>query len=475
MLFNSLQFAVFFIAVYLFYLLFKHRAQNIFLLVVSCIFYIAWDWRFLFLIFTTIITDYLCSLKIYASADEKARKRYLFLSLLINLSILGFFKYFNFFGHNLEVLLGYFGIPVQSRVMNIVLPVGISFYTFKSISYTVDVYRKEMPATRNFWDYALFVLYFPQLLAGPISRAKDLLPQISASRKITLDKFYEGCYLIFWGIFQKVFIADNLAMIVDPIFANSGAYNGAKVMIGIYAFAFQIYCDFAGYSNIAVGLGRCMGFDTVINFNLPYFSVNPKEFWKRWHISLSSWLRDYLYIPLGGNRGGAFMTYRNILITMFLGGLWHGAAWTFVIWGAYHGILLIMHRIISPLFAKVPLVKGIFVQKVWFFLKVIFFFHLVCLGWLIFRAESMAQVYEMLSAIGRNFSFINSGASYAMVKIFFYVWLLLVVQTLQYRKNDLLSILKAKTLTRAVFYYICFYLLIIFGATGIKEFIYFQF
>jgi len=476
MLFNSLQFAGFFIIFYFLYFRLKHKLQNIMLLLASCIFYAAWDWRFLLLIFTTIITDYFCGTKIYSSAAEKARKRYLLLSIFINLSILGFFKYYNFFTHNLEILLSHFGIVIHSRLIHIILPVGISFYIFKSLSYTIDVYRKEMQPAKNFLDYALFVLYFPQLLAGPVSRAKDLLPQISKERNLSLHKFYEGCYLIFWGIFLKVFVADNLAMIADPVFSSAAPYNGAAVLISIYAFAFQIYCDFAGYSHIANGLSRCMGFEAVLNFNLPYFSTNPKEFWHRWHISLSTWLRDYLYIPLGGNRKGALPTYRNLLLTMFLGGLWHGAAWTFILWGVYHGILLIIHRMLRPLFARISFVQNSTAGKIWFWLKIIFFFHLVCLGWLIFKAGSLMQVQQMLKAVICNFRFAwPDTLQITALKLLFFIGPLLIIQLIQYRKSDLLFILKVPPLSRAIFYYVCFYLLVLFGVNGGKEFIYFQF
>ena len=304
MLFNTLQFAIFFIIVYSLYLLFNHKWQNWMLLVASYIFYGAWDWRFLSLIFISTILDYICGLQIYKSRYLKRKRLFLFFSVFGNLAILGFFKYFNFFATNLQELLKIFGFSIHPHFLHIILPIGISFYTFQTMSYTIDIYRGRMAPTKKFFDLALFVAFFPQLVAGPIERAKHLLPQILVPRKLSLDKFYEGCYLIFWGLFQKVFIADNLAKIVDPVFAGNSPYNGIQVILALYAFAFQILCDFSGYSNIARGLGKCMGFDIMVNFNLPYFSTNPREFWRRWHISLSTWLRDYLYISLGGNRRG---------------------------------------------------------------------------------------------------------------------------------------------------------------------------
>jgi len=404
MLFNSLQFAIFFLIVYSLYLAFNHRWQNIMLLVASYVFYGSWDWRFLSLIFISTVLDYVCGIKIHETDDQKRRKFFLILSIVGNLSILGFFKYFNFFASSLHGLMGHFGLNLDPVFLRIILPLGISFYTFQTMSYTIDIYRRHMNPTRKFFDFALFVAFFPQLVAGPIERAKHLLPQILSPRKITLHKFYEGCYLIFLGLFMKVLIADNLARIVDPVFAQGAPYNGAMVLIALYAFAFQIFCDFAGYSNIARGLGKSMGFDIMINFNLPYIATNPREFWHRWHISLSAWLRDYLYIPLGGNRKGTLFTYRNIVITMLLGGLWHGAAWTFVFWGAFHGILLIIHRAIEPFLSMIPSPKGFFTKKAWFYAKAIFFFQIVCLGWLLFRAQSLTQVADMLHGLILNFN-----------------------------------------------------------------------
>jgi len=446
------------------------------LLVASYIFYGAWDWKFLSLIFISTLLDYICGLKIYESKDIKKRKLFLFFSIFGNLSILGFFKYFDFFASNLQVLLGYFGLHIQPHFFHIILPVGISFYTFQTLSYSIDIYRNQMKPTKKFFDFALFVAFFPQLVAGPIERAKHLLPQILLPRKLSLDKFHEGCYLIFWGLFMKVYVADNLARIVDPMFADFSPYNGVRTLLALYAFAFQIFCDFAGYSNIARGLGKCMGFDIMINFNLPYFATNPKEFWQKWHISLSSWLRDYLYIPLGGNRKGILITYRNIAITMLLGGLWHGAAWTFVIWGAYQAMLLIIHKLLNPLFRKVPSPQNIFVKKIWFFIRVIFFFHLVCLGWLIFRAQSMEQVFQMLYGLVFNFHIAKGlGLYVAFNGIITTIWLLLIIQLLQFLRKDLLVIFKWHWLVQVFVYFMIYFLLINYGASGGKEFIYFQF
>jgi len=348
------------------------------------------------------------------------------------------------------------------------------------MSYTIDIYRKEIKPTKQFFDFALFVALFPQLVAGPIERAKRLLPQIESPRKIRLNWFYEGCYLIFWGLFEKIFIADNLAKIVDPTFEGP-PYEGAKVLLSVYAFAFQIFCDFDGYSNIARGIARLMGFDIMVNFRLPYFATNPQEFWRRWHISLSTWLRDYLYIPLGGNRRGNLITLRNLAITMLLGGLWHGAAWTFVIWGAYHGILLVSYRLFHIFIEKIPYIRNIFAQRIWFSVRVIFFFHLICMGWLIFRAQSITQVLDMLYSLFFNFSFSPDLLDMGLYLLFF-ISVLIFIQLIQYVKDDLMIVMKwpayRRTILVLVIVYLFLYVMTLSEEAligGGSEFIYFQF
>src|SRR5436305_788227 len=240
------------------------------------------------------------------------------------------------------------GLSIPMAHLEVVLPIGISFYTFQSMSYVIDVYRREIPPTRNLIEFAAFVSFFPHLVAGPIMRPTTLLPQIEQKRRFDIQQFYQGSYLIFWGLTKKVVVADNLALFVNDLFSQWQTINGGLALLAIYAFAFQIYCDFSGYTDAARGIAKCLGFELALNFNLPYLSANPKEFWARWHISLSTWLRDYLYIPLGGNRGGKVMVYRNLMLTMIIGGLWHGAAWTFVLWGFYQGALLVGHRLLEP-------------------------------------------------------------------------------------------------------------------------------
>jgi len=476
MLFNTYTFFFFFAVVYILYLNLGHKGQNRMLLIASYIFYGSWEWRFLSLIWISTIIDYYCGLQIERELTKKRRKLFLTISICTNLGILGIFKYYDFFAHSFARLTNLFGLNIDPLFLNLVLPVGISFYTFQTMSYTIDIYFKKMKPTKDFLSFALYVAYFPQLVAGPIERAKHLLPQVLKPRKVTLALFYEGAFLIYWGIFQKAFIADNLAMIVDPIFDGSGPYNGIQILIALYAFAFQIYCDFAGYSNIARGLSKCMGFDIIVNFNLPYFAKNPSDFWRRWHISLSRWLRDYLYIPLGGNKKGTLLTYRNLFITMFLGGLWHGAAMTFVIWGMYHGAIQIIHRLFKPFFDGLDRLSKIFTRRGWEGIKIVIFFHIVLISWLFFRAKDVSDALEMMHALFFNFKWENSLNIQFNLSLFFgFTWVLMTVQWFQYKQNDLMVVYKAHPIIKIAFYSITAILLIIFGVTDGNEFIYFQF
>jgi D-alanyl-lipoteichoic acid acyltransferase DltB (MBOAT superfamily) len=483
MMFKILQFLIFFAAIYIPYLFLSHKWQNRLLLAVSCIFYAALDWRCIFLIFTSITTDYFCGLKIYESDNEKIKKRFLFVSVLVNLSILGFFKYFNFFIANFAQLINHFGFSIHPHILHILLPVGISFYTFKTISYTIDVYTERIQPARSYRDYALFVSFFPLILAGPIMRAGDLLRQISSPRRPRLGWFYEGCYLVFWGAFQKFFVADNLAVIADRVFNSSPPYNGAAVLLAVYAFAFQIYCDFAGYSNIARGLGKCMGFDIMINFNLPYFATNPQDFWKRWHISLSKWLRDYLYNPIAFSLRlwGAWSVVVALMSTFLICGLWHGAAWTFVAWGGYWGLLLTIYMLLQPYLAKIPTPGTEASKRLLLYIRIILFFHLICLGWLIFRAQSITQALNMARDIFCNF-LIPHNFLHTVFYVIFCIFLLLIVEIFQFIKNDLLIVMKSSVYCKTIFVlaivYLSLYVMILGNEAcigGGREFIYFQF
>ena len=395
MLFNSLMFVPFVLIVLGLYYALPFRWQNRMLLIASCIFYGFWDWRYLILLIFSTSIDFIVGQKLHDAQSPSIKKKLLLFSCVVNLSILGFFKYFNFFIDSASYMLSVLHLGKLGAHVRLLLPVGISFYTFHAMSYTIDIYRDKLKPVRSFADYMLFVLYFPQLVAGPIARASLLLPQIANPRKIKPSQVAEGLWLIFWGYIKKCLIADNLAPVANVVFESRHIPSGLQCLFAIYAFAIQIYCDFSGYTDIARGLGKVMGFELSLNFNLPYLACNPAEFWQRWHISLSSWLRDYLYIPLGGNRKGALMTYRNLMLTMVIGGLWHGAAWHFVLWGAYHGLLLVLHRMVFggkvDNSANAPwLTKN---------LSRICMFHLTCFGWLIFRVRDVSQLTEALHSL----------------------------------------------------------------------------
>ena len=405
MLFNSLIFLGFIAIVFLVYPRLRLRGQNVFLLAASYAFYGYWDWRFTFLLFTSTVVDFFVGRKLQASGSPKHRKLLLFFSVAVNLGILGVFKYFNFFIDSASAVLASVGFEPHMPVLRLILPIGISFYTFKTMSYTIDVYRKKMMPTTNFIDYALFTSFFPQILAGPIERASNLLPQISAPRQITRVKVLTGLNLILLGYFKKVAIADTLAPIAGKIFDSPSAMSGGQLWTGVYAYTFQIYGDFSGYTDIACGIACILGFNTMMNFNAPYLSRNITEFWRRWHISLSTWFRDYLYIPLGGNRYGSARTYTNLFITMLLCGLWHGAAWTFVLWGVLHGLCLIGHRISlggnNPDFSWPQTLSGWATS----FIKVFLTFHFVAFAWVLFRASSLESALVYFQGLFRFHDF----------------------------------------------------------------------
>jgi len=473
MLFNSLEFAVFFFIVYSLYLLLKHRGQNIMLLLASYVFYGAWDWRFLFLIWISTFLDFFCAQKIFRTDDKGARKKFLIISICGNLIILGFFKYYDFFAESLRSLLALFGLHASFPLLHIILPVGISFYTFQTMSYTIDIYNRKLPATDRFFDFALFVAYFPQLVAGPIERARHLLPQILGPRQVTYDKFCRGCRLILWGLFKKVVVADRLALYVDSIYGHIYLHQGFTFLLATFFFAFQIYCDFSAYSDIARGLGRMMGFDIMVNFRAPYFARNIREFWQKWHISLSTWLRDYLYIPLGGSRRGRLNTYRNIFITMFLGGLWHGANWKFVIWGFIHGVYIAIDRFtqeISPSFKflkKRPgAAAGIF--------NAVFTFSAVLATWVFFRSPDLKSAMYIIknTFIFPARVFVGSGSiifgAFGMA--------VLILMDLKFHaepNGDVLSFNSG--LFRWAVYYFLIFSIILSGVRQGEQFIYFQF
>ncbi len=470
MSFISSEFLVLFAVVLSLYFIIPFRAQNFLLLVVSLIFYSWWDWRFLGLMIFSATIDYISGLYLDMSRPQaltsSKRKLILFGALAVNLLILGLFKYFGFILDSMSAL----GATQLSRFkMNIVLPLGISFYTFQSMSYAVDVYRGRIAPIRNWLDYLLFVSFFPQLVAGPIERAGHLAGQLMNPRQCRLDDFYSGCQLLFAGTFKKMVIADNLSPIVDRVFAHSspGAFD---ILIGVYAFAFQIFCDFSGYTDMARGMARMLGFSLTNNFNFPYFAQNPQDFWRRWHITLSSWFRDYVYIPLGGNQKGSGRHVFNLMLTMFLAGLWHGAAWTFVLWGLYHGLLLVAFHWWSSRKRFTPgdvdgLSRG---------LKVFLFFHLTCLGWLFFRATSVKQLVAFGSRFINDWSMqvLTSGDVYKVAVLIVPFVLFQMVQ----RRLETQEVWTFWSRPLQIsFYSLLFYAILLFGTPQQVPFIYFQF
>jgi len=394
MLFNSWGFPPFLLLVLLLYYRLPHRAQNVMLLLASYFFYACWDWRFLGLLLLSTSVDWTLANLISREPTRAGAKRWVAASVTVNLCFLGFFKYFNFFVDSADALLAALNLAGFGRHLEVVLPVGISFYTFQSISYIVDVYRGEVEPARNPIDFALFVAFFPHMVAGPIMHSRDLLPQMQKPRVTTRGQVKEGLWLMLWGFFKKMVVADNLAPMVAAVYGSPTAASGGAVLVATYAFAYKIYCDFSGYSDIARGAAKLMGFELMVNFRQPYLAQNPSDFWRRWHISLSTWLRDYLYVPLGGNRFGRLLTYRNLALTMLLGGLWHGAAWNFVLWGAFHGGLLVAHRLLVQEW-KLWRFDGRLARLV----AQVLMFHLVCYGWLLFRAQSFAQVASFTRAL----------------------------------------------------------------------------
>ncbi len=477
MLFNSYIFWVFFALVFILYRRLRHHAQNYMLLIASYIFYGYWDWRFLFLMLFSTVVDYCAAILIASSQSRPRRKTVLTSSIVIQLSLLGLFKYYGFFSQQLASVFSLVGIPVYLPALKFLLPVGISFYTFQTMSYMIDVYRGEYPCEKNFVNFALFVSFFPHLVAGPLVRATKLLPQIATPRTRRPDDFREGLYYIAIGLFKKVFVGDNLAAIANSVFqTNPANLTGLECIAGIYAFAFQIYCDFSGYSSIAQGLAKWLNIDLTTNFNLPYFASSPTDFWRRWHISLSTWFRDYLYIPLlrrGAEPTSRARLYSALVIVMLLSGLWHGAAWTFVLWGAYHGMLLVGYRLISkkksgPVKEKASLPLPVYL------IRIVIMFQLVCFGWLLFRAESIGQVWAIMGRIAHDFHW-TSFASSAFTMILFFAGPLMIYEFWLERRQDLLSLVRIDWRARAVVYSYCSLMLLFFPPPVSNVFIYFQF
>jgi D-alanyl-lipoteichoic acid acyltransferase DltB (MBOAT superfamily) len=474
MLFNSFEFLVFLAITYALYLVLPHRKQNWMLLVASYVFYGWWDWRFLGIIAFTTILDYVVSLRIVASTAEREKRAWLGLSVGINLGLLGVFKYFNFFVESFVELANHAGLHVDWVPLHIILPVGISFYTFQSISYSIDVYRGQIAPPRRFLDYALFVAFFPQMVAGPIQRATYFLPQVVEPRQVDLDQVCRGAFLILYGLFKKAVIADGLAGAVGSVFNAAGAHSGLDVFVATYLFVLQIYCDFSGYTDIARGVAKLMGFNLSKNFMTPFYSASPAEYWTRWHISLSSWVKDYVYFPLAlhylRKGDGKLDEYKPHLISMLLMGLWHGAAWTYILWGLYHGLMLIAWDLFkwprSLKRASRLLVKP---------LRIAFYFQITAISLLIFRANSVHQIGDLLLALvgrggTRGFTIPTPPTATLLA-----IPLLLGFDYLSYHHSSDLFYRKWPDAARGVLVAALFILLLMGWSNAPAEFIYFQF
>lgn len=470
MLFDSTVFIVFLIFVVLVYWRLPFRPQNWFLLAASYFFYGWWDWRFLFLMAGSTIVDYVIARKIGSSTDERVRRSLLIFSLVLNFTFLGVFKYFNFFVGSFThfaLLLGLKNVPVA--VWSILLPPGISFYTFQEIAYIVDVYHRKLDPADSLVDYALFISLFPHLIAGPIQRPSHLLPQVQSPRLWDAAKSFDGLVLILEGLFRKVVIADNCALIANAAYGGHfGPPNTITVLLGTYAFAWQIYADFSGYSDIARGSAELLGFHFMVNFRQPYFAQSLREFWRRWHISLSTWLRDYLYIPLGGSRRGEMRTYLNLLITMLLGGLWHGANWTFVAWGGIHGAGLAVERLWG---SRSDLTDSPHFFVRW--IRRIFIFHLVCFGWIFFRAPTFAVAWGQIVGLTKWHWAPEYGVAIQFVAL--YVLLLFAVDLQIEVSNGEYVFEYSPYLRRMATGFALCVLITLFGANQAGAFLYFQF
>lgn len=467
MLFNSQVFFVFFSCFLFLYWLIGRKSfsyQNYLILVGSYIFYAWWDWRFLFLIFGSSLIDFFVAKKIH---KESKKLNWLIVSCFSNLGILFVFKYFNFFTQSFIDLTNLFGFNISFNVVNIILPVGISFYTFQTLSYSIDVYRNKISPTSNLISFLSFVSFFPQLVAGPIERASNLIPQIESKRTINVDQFKAGFFQILVGLFRKIVVADNLALYVDLIYGEPQIYNSSTLLLATFFYAFQIYFDFSGYSDIAIGTAKLLGFNFKQNFNLPYFSNSLTEFWRKWHMSLSSWLKDYLYISLGGNRIGKLLTYRNLILTMLLGGLWHGSSFNFIIWGLIHGFVLAIEKLI---FSNKQKSFG-------YSFGFLYTFPVVLISWVFFRSQTLDDSFFILSSIFYfDFSFPVISDIGVIVTSFFVLFIGLVFDiVLKVRKNHLESFgMYLNNKVYIIFSSFIIMLLVLFYSSS-DQFIYFQF
>jgi alginate O-acetyltransferase complex protein AlgI len=486
MLFNSIDFAFFLPVVFILYWFVTNRnlrIQNLLIVTASYVFYGWWDWRFLSLIIFSTLVDYLIGRKLKTEENHIRRKALLWISILTNLGFLGFFKYFNFFLENFIAAFSFFGAEIKTNSLNIILPVGISFYTFQTLSYTIDVYRKKLEPTNDFIVFSAFVSFFPQLVAGPIERATNLLPQFYEKRFFDYSKAVDGMRQILWGLFKKIVIADNCAEYANLIFNNSTDYSGSTLVLGAIFFTFQIYGDFSGYSDIAIGTSRLFGFNLMRNFAFPYFSRDIAEFWRSWHISLSTWFRDYLYIPLGGSHGGNFMKIRNIFIIFVVSGFWHGANWTFVVWGALNAVYFLPLLLTKNNRDHIDTVaKGKLLPTLREFALMLITFGLTVFAWIFFRAENIGHatqyIHDMLTGLNyksgyiqtMKFLFFNTEKVFLIILILFFL-----AEWLGRENQHALENIRLPKFIRWSFYILIGIGIFVFGKFDNTEFIYFAF
>ena len=476
MVFNSFEFLLFLPIVFVLYWFVAKNStkhQNILLLVSSYFFYASWDYRFLFLLVFSTVLDYYTGIQMFEAKTQRMKKFWFWLSIGINLGFLGIFKYYNFFVGSFQEMLSGFGVETDFWTLNVILPVGISFYTFHGLSYVIDIYYDKIKPERNFIDYSVFVSFFPLLVAGPIERATHLLPQIQRHRSFDYNKAADGLRQILWGLFMKVVVADNCAIVVNKVFENQETANSSTLLIGAVFFAFQIYGDFSGYSNIALGTARLFGVELLRNFAFPYFSRDIAEFWRRWHISLSTWFRDYLYIPLGGSKGGLWMQVRNTMIIFLVSGFWHGANWTFIIWGGLNA-LYILPLVIFKLNRKNT---NSVAENSWFpsikeILQMILTFALTTIAWIFFRSLTVKEAWAYVKKL---FDYTAYGFPDADMKPFLFIFILLFVEWFRRKKQHGLELSDVNSQIFRWTVYLGVFLLILFFGASSDSFIYFQF
>jgi len=488
MLFNSLQFVVFFPIVIILYFLTPYKKRWILLLIASYYFYMCWKVDYIILIMISTLIDYICSNKMSQINEKIKRKKWLLLSIFSNLGILFGFKYFNFFSENIQSLFNHYNIFYEMPFFNVLLPVGISFYTFQTLSYTIDVYNGKTGAQKHLGVFAVYVSFFPQLVAGPIERSNHLLPQFFRKHDFSYNRVKSGLQKMLWGFFKKIVIADNLAILVDGVYNNVGNYNGLALIVATIFFTFQIYCDFSGYSDIAIGTAKVMGFELRENFKRPYFSKSIREFWQRWHITLSTWFKDYVYIPLGGNRTIKWRWYYNIFITFLVSGLWHGANWTFVIWGALHGTYLIIALALTnpkKQFSSLIQKQSKSFNKL---LDVTITFLLVTFAWIFFRANNLDDAIYIISNLFVNYNEILNLSELRiqfrgiglfqddLIKCFLLILALFLYSNYE-RSGNVWEKLqqKPKWIRWSIYYILVYGILFIAPHSNVNNFIYFEF